>query len=294
MKPAVTWLLLCISCAVALAQRPTVPVTLTLSDGRVLEEAVPVAVRIDGQVRVHYKGMPENGTLIPAREAPFEWQQYIVNEMARTAEIQRKIRGEIEANRRRHLVDIAKQEAARAAKREAERVADGSAPTKPLTEEQLAALREEARRKILVQTRDGILPMRFYVDAMTRALPELQITVKNFGPQSTELPWRSIRALAVDGSIVEPIDFRFEIRERASFDLAADEERVFNLALPAGRNYVAISWADRPELGWRNELGMVVDPDAARAEALEQIKARHAADRSGKLRPVAETPVTPR
>lgn len=269
-------------------QKPVEVGTITLVSGRVLHDAAVVGdtaetitIKHDGSVEKIAKAQ------LPAeilRRWPVDPVRLAKEEKARAqAEANAKLAAENKIKRAEFEKKVAADEAAYRA-----RIADQfrrdnppSPNTAPLDPAAVAQARRDAIAAELAQSRDSvrILGFGFYP-----AKNALIVKLRNPGENDRQLEWRQLRALASDGRVLEPLDVVFNVSQRASYDIDHGAEREFTVVFPSAL-LAAVSWNDRPDLGWIDPKGAIVTADAAVAAAKDRAIAARQAKRANQLQP---------
>lgn len=261
---------------------------ITLSDGRkftdvavVSDTATTITLRHDGTVEKIEK------TLLPAyilRRWPIDEAQVAKDKKAaeQKAQVEALLAEKKKKSAESRAKWLADQEAVKE-KRRQQWIKDNPQQAAPKHDAaDLARLRAEARAQELALSRDGVRVVGY---GFVPARNALSIRLKNADDKFHSLEWRQLRALSTDGRVLEPLDVVFSATDRVSYDLDQDKERTFTVVFPSAI-IAAVSWADRPDLGWTNQRGQLLSAETAIADAKERAVAARLAKKSGTLQSV--------
>lgn len=274
--------------AVRLPQKPVDIGDVKLTDGRVLhaaavvsDTAYTVTVRHDGTVEKIAKELFPEGVLRRWPVDPYRAKKEDRQKAA--AEYMAKHNAEAKISHAEFERKNAESEAAYRKKLAAQYERDSPKHASPvITAAEIEQLRRDAQAKELLLCRDSVRFTGFGFYDSKRAI---NVRAHNPGDHLRALDWRSIRGLTSEGLVVEPLDVVFEGAEHATYDVDHGADRTFTLVFPTS-SIAAISWSDRPDLGWINPQGKLVPPEVALAEAGQRTLNARKAKQAGGLQAV--------
>jgi hypothetical protein len=274
--------------AVRAPKKPVEIGTIELTDGRVLDDAAVVGdtartitIRHNGTVeKIEKELLPEN----VRKRWPVDPVRAAAEDKAAAQEVAKKERAaQVKANKEEFRAKRAAEEAAWQAKLAEQRKRDNAGSSgKVMTAGEVEVLRRDLQAQDLLLCRDSVRILNFgYWDARNAVL----LRVRNPSDNHSQLAWRELRALTSDGRVLQPLDVIFDVADRASYDVDRGTEQTFKVVFPSA-SIAAVSWSDRPDLGWIDPQGKVVTVEGALAAARERAIAAQKAKRTGKLQPV--------